>query len=213
MKEILLHLYQAINFRVIRLFSMTRGQSTFEKVVYLTFDDGPEPEITPAVLDILDRVGAKATFFNMGCKNEAYPEILQEIKRRGHAVGNHSYSHPKGLTTSLKAYISDMERAHQTYPTRLIRPPYGASSLAQFYALSKKGRIVLWNKGSNDHDNDMTDYPAEVNRLIAETENGDIVLFHDKQEHARQTLQILPAYVQWLSENGYQMKALDEKGC
>lgn len=201
--------YQAINFRLIKSLSINRmPKSIDKKVIYLTFDDGPEPHITPIILNLLEQYQAKATFFNIGYKNELYPELLKEIINQGHRIGNHTYSHLNGLSVNTKQYLEDVERCRQTYETNLLRPAFGASSISQVLKLKKQYKIVLWNKGSNDHNNDMTDYPKEISRIIQHTQPGDIILFHNKREHEKQTLAILPSYLDFLSKNNYQMIVL-----
>lgn len=202
-------IYQAINFRILKLMATKNiCPNNNEKVIYLTFDDGPEPDITIMVLDLLDQYQAKATFFNIGKNNELYPNLLEEIIARGHCVGNHTYRHLNGLKTSTKQYLYDIERCTRTFKSDLLRPAYGAISLISFFKLRKKYKIVLWNKGSNDHNNDTTDYQKEVRRMVKDTKSGDIVLFHNKKEYEKQTLSILSSYLKFLSDNHFTMKAI-----
>jgi peptidoglycan/xylan/chitin deacetylase (PgdA/CDA1 family) len=126
---------------------------TKEKVVYLTFDDGPHPEITPWVLSQLTKYNFKASFFCIGKNIEAFPEITKRILEAGHSIGNHSYSHKKGTKTSLKNYIEDVNRCQELLPgNTLFRPPYGKMTLKQYRSLKKNYRIVLWDVISYDFD-------------------------------------------------------------
>lgn len=201
-------IYRAILFRIIRFLTLNKIKSNQEKCIYLTFDDGPEPGITEQVLTLLDQYGAKATFFNIGDKCNKYPVLVKKIVEKGHSIGNHSYSHSNGLLTNTKDYLDDIDKCYSVQPTYLLRPPFGGLTILEYLKLRKKYKIVLWNKGSNDHVNEMTDYQKEIDRMIKLTEPGDIVLFHDKDEHAKQTLNILPHYLDYLHKNNYKMLAI-----
>ena len=126
--------------------------------VYLTFDDGPTPKITEQILDILDNYGAKATFFCLGNNAEVYPELVEEIVARGHAIGNHSYNHTRGWLTTTEDYMASAYRAGQFLPhTRLFRPPYGRIAVREVRRMRSQGwRVVMWNSISEDYDHKVT---------------------------------------------------------
>jgi len=118
-------------------FVITRMPRTGQ-CLYLTFDDGPHSQITPKVLDILNRFQVKATFFCLGKNIRAYPEVFQEIKNNGHNIGNHSFSHKNGWKTSNKEYFKDIEACRELIPTNLFRPPYGRMRVSQVRVLSRQ---------------------------------------------------------------------------
>jgi len=146
--------------------------------VYLTFDDGPDPEGTPRILDWLAENDARATFFCIGRQVEKYPAIFERIKREGHAVGNHSWSHLSGWTTSNSRYFEDIERADEVIGSKLFRPPYGRIRPSQIRHLKQKYTIVMWDVMSGDYDPDES--VAKVGRRIRENcSDGKIIVCHD----------------------------------
>ena len=172
-------------------------------VVYLTFDDGPEPGITEFVLEELAKYNFKATFFCRGDNAEKYPELLERIREQGHAVANHTYSHIDVYDVSSKDYLDDVERANTILKTSLFRPPHGTLNLVTWMRLRKKYRIFFWSLGSGDAELDKFDYQRSIGILKSNTKRGDIVLFHFCHRHERETTKVLPDYLMWLSENGY----------
>ena len=150
-----------------------------ENRVFLTFDDGPDPEVTPWVLDMLAEHQAKATFFCLGRNVERYPELFQRIKDEGHAVGNHSYSHPDGWRTRNMDYFEDVECADRLIGSRLFRPPYGRITPSQIRVLKKKYNIVMWDVLSGDFDPKTTP-DGYLGRLRKYMKSGSIVVFHDE---------------------------------
>ena len=127
-----------------------------EKVIYLTFDDGPNPEVTPRVLDILDEFEAKATFFCVGENVMKYPEIFQEVKHRGHAVGNHTFNHVKGTEKTVKEYVDNVGKAHEYIHSKLFRPPHGRITLSQVNKLKADFKIIMWDFITYDFDRQVT---------------------------------------------------------
>lgn len=146
--------------------------------IFLTFDDGPDSEATPRVLDILAEHDAKATFFCLGKQVEKYPAIFDRIKKEGHAVGNHTFSHLSGWTTSNKKYFADISRADDIIGSKLLRPPYGRIRPSQIKVLKKKYKIIMWDVMSGDYD--AKQKPEEIIKRVQKlSRSGLVVVFHD----------------------------------
>ncbi len=179
-----------------------------DKVVYLTFDDGPEGGITQFVLDELEKYGFKATFFCRGDNAEKHPELLKMICAKGHRIGNHTQSHLHAYKVESGVYYNDVMRANNMLKTTLFRPPHGSLTLRTFLKLHRQFRIVFWSLNSGDSDMDRFDYEKSFVNLNQRTKPGAIVLFHFCHKHERETIQLLPRYLKWLNENGYSSKGL-----
>lgn len=191
------------------LSQITCCQKTDNKQVYLTFDDGPHPIITPWVLDLLKAFHAKATFFCIGANIKKYPEIFQQIKNEGHAIGNHSYNHEHGWKTSLKEYITSVENCQEHTQTKLFRPPYGKMSLAQYKYIKKEWNIILWNVLTEDYNQKKT--PADCFKIIQKkTTKGSILVFHDSEKAWKNLEKLLPLSLEYFSDQGYSFKALEQ---
>ncbi len=188
--------------RFLHLFEVRRIKTT-GKVVYLTFDDGPEEGITEFVLNQLKRYNFKATFFCKGENAEKHPELFSCIVKEGHAIGNHTYSHINGFENRCLDYVADVEKANQVLNTHFFRPPWGAVRLCQFIKLRRKYKIVYWSLLSGDTLLDNLNVENNFNRLKRVTRKGDVVLFHFCKRHEKETQIILPAYLDWLNENGF----------
>ncbi|MBR1631923.1 MAG: polysaccharide deacetylase family protein [Paludibacteraceae bacterium] len=187
----------------------TWRRSPDSKTVYLTFDDGPVPQVTPKVLDVLDSFGAKATFFCVGENAWRYPALLDDIRRRGHAVGNHTYNHMQGMRHGIRTYIANVEKAERILQSRLFRPPHGRLKHSQKEALLMKYEIIQWDVLTHDYNRHFS--PAFILWGIRRhVRNGSIITFHDSVKSAERTLAVLPVALQWLQEQGYQFGLLDE---
>ncbi len=152
-----------------------------ENKIFLTFDDGPDPEATPRILDLLAEYNAKATFFCLGRQVEKYPAIFDRIKNEGHAVGNHTYSHLSGWTTGNKKYFEDIERADRIIGSKLFRPPYGRIRPSQIKVLKEKYKIVMWDVMSGDYDERQT--PERIAKRVQNLlQPGSVVVWHDKNQ-------------------------------
>jgi peptidoglycan-N-acetylglucosamine deacetylase len=138
-----------------------------EKALYLTFDDGPHPESTPRILELLARYKARATFFCLGRNAEKYPQLLDSIIGAGHSVGNHTFSHPNGWLTSTANYMADIEKASESINSRLFRPPYGRITPAQYLQLRKKFNIIMWTRQFADYSPRFNPEKARLNSLKA----------------------------------------------
>lgn len=182
---------------------------TKEKVIYLTFDDGPHPEATNFVLNELQKINARATFFCLGKNVESHPEIYHRILESGHKTGNHSYSHFNGWKTPAGIYVEDVFRAEKLIQSKWFRPPYGRISPIQFIALRKRYRIVFWTMLARDY-NPAVQPKVEIDRLLKGAKEGSIIVFHDSGSSFPQMKQILPEVLKVLTVSGYRFENLPE---
>ena len=175
-----------------------------EKVIYLTFDDGPNSRVTPLVLDILDRFEVKATFFCVGENVSRFPDVFDEVKRRGHTVGNHTFNHLKGFEYATDDYVRNVEKANGYIKSDLFRPPHGQIKPSQIKALKDDYLIIMWDFITYDYDKRI-----EPEKIIAEVKkrsrNGSIVVFHDSLKAEKNVLQVLPEALRFWKENGYKV--------
>lgn len=184
-----------------------RIPSNNEKVVYLTFDDGPIPEITPWVLDLLDQYDIKATFFCVGDNVRKHPKEYQMVLDRGHRVGNHTFNHLQGVRTFSKRYIANTELASEYIKSDLFRPPHGHMRIPQYFLLRKKYKMVLWDVVTRDYSKLLK--PEDVfNNVKKYTRNGSIIVFHDSLKAEVNMKEALPKSIEWLKEQGYTFKLL-----
>lgn len=184
-----------------------RIPSEKEKVVYLTFDDGPIPEITPWVLDILDKYNIKATFFCVGDNVRKHPDIYKMVLDAGHRVGNHTFNHVQGIRKFTKQYLANTELAAKYIESDLFRPPHGHMRLPQFFTLRRKYRIILWDVVTRDYSKLLK--PEQVlNNVKQYTRNGSIIVFHDSLKSEMNMKYALPRSIEWLLEQGYTFKLL-----
>ncbi len=170
--------------------------------VYLTFDDGPDPEITPWVLDVLDEYKVKATFFCVADNVRKFPKVYEEILRRGHQVGNHTYHHIAALTCSTKRYMKNVYQAHEIIKSRYFRPPYGHLRPSQLQALSNSFEIVMWDVLTRDYNNSLKGEDV-LNNVKNYVRNGSIIVFHDSIKSEKNLRYALPKAIEWLLENDY----------
>lgn len=185
------------------LWNFARGRNN----IYITFDDGPIPGLTPWVLDELKKWDAKATFFCVGDNIKKHPEIFKRIKEEGHRVANHTMHHPRGFRHGVRAYLKEVEECRKLVNNNLFRPPYGQLSRAQYRALKKKGyRIVLWDVISYDYEKIKPE--ACANNVIKNAKAGSIVLFHDNVKAEQNVRYALPAFLEHFSSQGFQFKPL-----
>ncbi len=181
-----------------------------EKVIYLSFDDGPTPEITEWVLNILKQHNAKATFFCIGKNVEEYPKIFNKIIVDGHSIGNHTYNHLKGWKTNLNDYINNINKASKLITSKLFRPPYGQIKPTQIKKISELGYdIIMWNVLSIDWDKLVTKEKCLKN-VIDNTNSGSIVVFHDSIKASKNMQYVLPRILEYFSNKGYRFKRIPE---
>jgi peptidoglycan/xylan/chitin deacetylase (PgdA/CDA1 family) len=181
-----------------------------QKSVYLTFDDGPIPEATPFILDTLDRFNAKATFFMVGENAVKYPHLLEEVRRRGHQVGNHTYNHMSGMRHFTWTYLANIKKADEVLHTRLFRPPHGWIRTVQYRVLRHIGiKVVMWDVVTRDYSRLLTadDVLHNVKRF---TRPGSIITFHDSLKSIEKLKHALPEALAWLQEQGYEFRIIEQ---
>lgn len=183
---------------------------TTKKEIYLTFDDGPDPEVTPWVLDQLKAHQAKATFFCVGENVEKYPEIYKRILAEGHTVGNHTYGHLNGWKTSYDKYIVSVKKCSHVFGAHLFRPPHGRISKRQIKKLKKRYKIIMWSLLSGDFDNTISSAECSYN-TVQYSEPGSIVVFHDSQKCKKTLFEALPKILNHFSNTQWEMKAICDK--
>lgn len=173
-----------------------------KKQLFLTFDDGPHPEITLEVLRILDQFGAKATFFCVGENVQRYPETYQLLLENGHKTGNHSFNHLKGWKTPTANYCENIERAEDWIRSDLFRPPYGKIKSLQISKIRKKYRIIMWSVLTHDFDRMMR--PEDCLSLtLNHVTDGSIVVFHDSEKARERMLYVLPRLLEIYTAKGF----------
>lgn len=184
-------------------------KSQTEKIVYLSFDDGPHPEITPFVLEELKKWNAKASFFCIGENVVRYPEIFEQIQQNGHTIGNHTFHHMNGWETNNETYFHDIQQAAEYIPAVLFRPPYGRIRFSQLKKIEKHTTltVVMWSLLSGDFDQSITPEKCVAN-ILDNIRNGDIVVFHDSLKAKKNLTYALPIVLAYLKQQGYQCKQL-----
>lgn len=178
-----------------------------ERVVYLTFDDGPIPEVTPWVLDLLRKENMKATFFCVGENVMRYPDVYRRILEEGHSVGNHTYNHWQGLKHSDQDYFRNIEKAGEYIDSDLFRPPHGWLKTSQYRFLKNKFRIIMWDLITCDYDKRLT--PEQVLSNVTDfVRPGSIITFHDSIKAQPNLTVVLPQAIRWMKEQGYRFEAI-----
>lgn len=181
---------------------LTWRVKTKSKLIYLTFDDGPVPEVTPQVLDILDEYGWKATFFCVGDNVRKYPEVYQEVLRRGHRVGNHSFNHIRGYRYPVEDYVDNVKKASVYIESRLFRPPHGRITFSQIKALKEDYDVVMWDVITFDYDRKKK--PEQIMQTLRRyLRRGSVVVFHDSIKAKENVLTVLPQALAYWKEKGY----------
>jgi peptidoglycan/xylan/chitin deacetylase (PgdA/CDA1 family) len=182
-----------------------------EHVLYLTFDDGPTPVVTPWVLDLLKQHAARATFFCVGRHAAQQPELMDRIRREGHTVGNHTWQHSDGWRTPNAPYLRDVLRCQPHTASRLFRPPYGHLTRSQGDALRKRYTIVMWDILSGDFDPTIS--AAQCERNVSERlRPGAIIVFHDSVKAWTRLEHALPATLAFALKAGYRFEPLPAEG-
>lgn len=178
-----------------------------QKSVYLTFDDGPIPEITPWVLDTLDQYGVKATFFCVGDNVKRNPEIFEEIIRRGHSVGNHTMNHLQGMKVTSHRYLRNVLQAHKFIKSPLFRPPHGLLRWKQASILREHFTIVMYDVISRDYNYKLTGEQV-LNNVKRYARKGSIIVFHDSLKAENNMKYALPRAIEWLKSKGYSFERI-----
>jgi peptidoglycan/xylan/chitin deacetylase (PgdA/CDA1 family) len=199
-----------------RLLWDKKDELTASPRVYLTFDDGPVPEVTPWVWDTLAQFDAQATFFCVGENVDRYPALYQETLRRHHVVGNHTYHHLNAWRTDAVTYQQDIDRCAQALqehhpllkkPSALFRPPYGKVRFRQIRQLTTHYTLVMWDILSGDYD---ANFSAETcwRKCVRHTQPGTIIIFHDSLKAKRNLTYVLPRYLEHFAQAGYTFTTL-----
>lgn len=175
--------------------------------VFLTFDDGPNPETTEFILKTLDMYKIKATFFCIGKNIENHPELYRKILDSGHSTGNHTYSHLSGWKTPFKEYINDFNRCRQINTSTLFRPPYGRITKAQAKEIGKTHRIIMWSVLTGDFD--VTRSPEKCLAVAkTQTKKGAIIIFHDSDKARKRMEFALPRFIEYALEKGFRFEKI-----
>jgi len=175
--------------------------------LFLTFDDGPDPEVTPQVLDILNTFNAKACFFCVGKNVKDYPELFNRIVAEGHSLGNHTFEHEKGWDTDLNEYLRSVLKCNELVQSKLFRPPYGRISRAQATALKPKYHLIMWDVLSGDFDTLLQPENCADN-VVKHAKPGSIVVFHDSLKCKENVLNALPVVLETFAKQNYTFPAL-----
>lgn len=176
---------------------------TLDKEIWLTFDDGPTPEVTPWILSVLKKENVKATFFLVGQQIEKFPELVGAIIKDGHTIANHSYSHKNGWLTNKEKYLEDIENCQALMPNnKLFRPPYGKVTKVQIAVLKEKYKIILWDVLSYDFKQNNNPKRVQEN-IIQNTTAGSIIVMHNNLRSFKNLEPILEKTIQQLKAKGY----------
>lgn len=177
------------------------------RVVYLTFDDGPIPEETPWVLDLLDRYGIKATFFMVGDNVRRHPELYAEVRRRGHNVGNHTMHHLQGMKVRSVRYLRDISEADALIDSPLFRPPHGLLRWKQAKAIKQHYNIVMYDLVTRDYSRKLNG--EQVLRNVKRyARDGSLIVFHDSLKALDNLRYALPRAIEWLQQEGYRFESI-----
>lgn len=176
-----------------------------ERSVYLTFDDGPIPQVTPWVLSVLRHYDIRATFFMVGDNVRKHPEEFAQVVAAGHRIGNHTYNHIGGLRHGIRSYLANVEKANELLHTDLFRPPHGWMKWGQYIAVRRRYRVVMWDLVTRDYSTRLNGRDVLLNvRRYARP--GSIITFHDSFKSEDKLLYALPRSIEWLLSQGYSFK-------
>lgn len=183
---------------------------TPDKTIFLTFDDGPIPDITESVLEILEKFDAKATFFCIGDNVRKHPDVFEIVKKGGHSIGNHTFNHMNGWKTEDTTYLDNIQKCQDqlNLETKLFRPPYGRIKKSQSKIVLQERQIIMWDVLTGDFSRSLTREIC-LKKSIQHTRPGSIVLFHDSIKASENMLYALPRYLDHFKEKGYRFEALE----
>jgi peptidoglycan/xylan/chitin deacetylase (PgdA/CDA1 family) len=194
-------------FRVFDRRYLTCSIPSAEKIIYLTFDDGPIPEVTPGVLSILEERNIQATFFCVGENVGKQPDIFAQVSGAGHSIGNHTFHHLNGWKTPPAEYTEDVMLCNAYFRTGLFRPPYGKFTPSQYFLLRKHFRIIMWSVLSGDYHQAISKEQCLEN-VLTYTKPGSIVLFHDSLKAKESLFYALPRFLDHFLGEGYRFEKL-----
>ncbi len=178
-----------------------------DKVLYLTFDDGPIPEVTPGILKILEEFNVRATFFVVGDNVRKHPDVFNQLITTGHTLGNHTFHHLNGWHTSPASYAEDVFRCEELVKTSLFRPPYGRFTPSQYFLLRKHFRFILWSVLTYDFDHQIS--PETCLKYAVENAGpGSVVVFHDSVKAAEKVIYALPRFLETFLKQGFKFSTI-----
>jgi peptidoglycan-N-acetylglucosamine deacetylase len=180
-----------------------------EKTIFLTFDDGPLPYLTPWILSELEKYGAKGTFFCVGDNVRKYPDIYKEILNSNHKTGNHTFNHLDGWKTKTADYLDNIKKSRNYIDSGLFRPPHGRLKPAQARALVNDFKIIMWDVLSRDFDKEITVEECLEN-VLTYTKPGSVVVFHDNFKAEHKLRFVLPIFLKHFSNLGYEFKTIPD---
>jgi peptidoglycan/xylan/chitin deacetylase (PgdA/CDA1 family) len=190
--------------------SLLWNKTRSEKIIYLTFDDGPIPDVTDFVLNTLKSFKAKATFFCIGDNISKHPAIFERVIMEGHQIGNHTFNHLRGWSTSNEKYLNNFNECQDLTHTNLFRPPYGRIKKAQIKALKLQHptlKIIMWDVLSGDFDIKLKPHSCFEN-VIKYAQNGSIIVFHDSKKAWERLEYALPKVLKHFTDQGYKFGTL-----
>ena len=179
-----------------------------DKTLYLTFDDGPIPEVTPWVVDLLAQYNAKATFFCVGDNVQKHPDVFEQVIDAGHSIGNHTHNHLNGWTSENIEYFHNVRHCAHLVDSILFRPPYGRLRPKQAQFLQRHYRIIMWDVLSGDFDPKLSNEQCLAN-VIQHSKNGSIIVFHDSLKAKEKLEYVLPKVLEHFQALGYQFEKLN----
>ena len=180
-----------------------------ERAVYLTFDDGPIPVVTPWVLDVLKHYDIHATFFMVGENAYKHPHELAMVRDAGHRIGNHTYNHIGGLKHGYRSYLRNVDKANMLLHTDLFRPPHGWLKWDQYRIVRQKYKIVMWDLVTRDYSIRLNGRDVLLN-VRKYARNGSIITFHDSLKSEDKLLYALPRAIEWLQSQGFAFKTIPQ---
>ena len=180
---------------------------TDEKVIYLTFDDGPHPVITPWIIDLMNKYDAKGTFFLIGDAVSKNPDLYQLYKTNGHQVGNHTFTHIKGWQSRKKNYLKEITQCSEVVESSLFRPPFGQINLQSIREIKKQYKVVMWDVLSWDF-NTKTSAETCLSNVVNNSRKGSIVVFHENEKSMKNIMYVLPKVLEHFTKLGYKFKAI-----
>lgn len=177
------------------------------KCLYLSFDDGPIPEITPWVLEQLKNYDAKATFFCVGANVKKNPAIYQSILEQGHVVGNHTYHHCNGWKTATNNYLEEVQKCRQIVDSNLFRPPYGRLRPRQYHLLKHSYKLIMWDIIAGDFDPNIS-FQECLDNVVNNAKDGSIVVLHDSLKSKQKLFKVLPLILQYFHRRSYSFEPI-----
>lgn len=181
--------------------------NTSQKKIYLTFDDGPVPDVTPWVLDLLKEHSIRGTFFCVGENIQKHPEIYKRILEEKHSTGNHTFNHLNGWNTDTNEYIGNIEKCAELMDTNLFRPPYGKLKPSQMKHINKRYEPIMWDVLSGDFDK-ATGPEKCLENVVGASRNGSIIVFHDSLKAAKNLYFALPRFIDYTKQQGFEFGVL-----